>query len=125
MVGEIRVEGNSIIFQLQGIDKVLALKSQLRIPIEHIVDVSTERADWNIFNQLRVGGSAFPGILKDGRYFSRKEKGWLFYEMKDSNSCVTVSLKDERYKKIIFEVKDKEESANLIRQAMMDNDNYR
>ena len=120
MVGEIRVEGNSIIFQLRGIDKVLALKSQLKIPIEHIVDVSIERADWNIFNQLRLGGSAFPGKLKEGRYLSRKE-GWLFYEMKDPDSCVTVSLKDERYKKIIFEVKNKEESANLIRQVMMGN----
>ena len=113
MAGEIKVEGNTVVFQLHGIDKILAIKSQLRIPIGHIVEVSTERADWDMYNQLRIGGTAIPGVVKDGRYVSKE--GWFFFEMHNPDRCVTVTLKDERYKKIIFEVKDKEESASQLR----------
>lgn len=116
MAGEIAVEGNSVVFKLKGIDRVLAIKNQLTIPIEHIVDVSTEKADWKMYNQLRMGGTAIPGVVKDGRYVSKE--GWFFYEMHDPDKCVTVGLKDEKYKKIIFEVEDKEASANLIRKAL-------
>lgn len=113
MVGEIKVEGNNIIFQLQGIDKILAIKSAIKVPIEHITDVSTERADWNLFKQLRIAGTDFPGKIKEGRFLSKE--GLLFYEMRDPDKCITVSLKDERYKKIIFEVENKETTAELLR----------
>ena len=120
MVGEIKIEGNTVIFQLRGVDKLLAIKSTLRIPIEHIVGVSTERANWEPFKQLRVGGSYVPGVVKDGRYYDPKT-GLLFYEMHNPENCVTVSLREERYKKIIFEVQDKESAAKLLKDAIRKN----
>jgi hypothetical protein len=120
LVGEIKIEGNTVIFQLRGVDKLLAIKSALRIPIEHIVGVSTERANWDPFKQLRVGGSYVPGVVKDGRYYDPKT-GLLFYEMHNPENCVTVSLRDERYKKIIFEVQDKESAAKLLNDAIRKN----
>jgi hypothetical protein len=120
MVGEIVIENDGgrvvAVFKLHGIDRILAIKNELRVPIEHIIDVSTERVDWDMFNQVRIVGTALPGVVKDGRFVSKE--GWLFYEMHDPNKCLTVTLKDERYKKVIFEVADKEYSANQIRQAM-------
>ncbi|SRR5579875_846714 len=117
MVGEIKVEGKNVLFQLHGIDRILAIKSSLKVPVEHIIDVSTERADWQAFKQLKLAGSNIPGVVKDGRYYSPKD-GWLFYEMHDPDKCVTVTLKDEKYNRIIFEVQDKEESANKLRKLI-------
>ena len=42
----------------------------------------------------------------------------MFFEMHDPDSCITISLDHERYKKIFFEVEDKESAATLIEDAM-------
>jgi hypothetical protein len=41
--------------------------------------------------------------------------------MHDTKKCITVSLNNEKYKKIIFEVPDKEFAAKIIRDAISNN----
>ena len=116
MPGKIDIENGDLVFRLTGVDKVLALKSELKVPLKHVQSVTTEKADWNCFNMLKVVGSRIPGVVADGRFVSKE--GLLFYEMHDPDKCVTVELENERYRKIIFEVDDKEATANMIRQAL-------
>lgn len=118
MAGRIDIENDNLVFRLIGIDKVLAMKSELRIPLRHVKSVSTEKADWNYFSMLKVVGTRVPGVLADGRFLSKE--GLLFYEMHNPDKCVTVELSDETYKKVIFEVDDKEVTAASIRQALED-----
>jgi hypothetical protein len=114
MPGKIKIEKGKVIFELKGVDKVLAVKSRLTVPIEHIKSVSTKKADWGFLRfQLRMGGTGIPLLVKNGRYWDRR-RGWLFYVMRHPKRCVTVGLKNERYKKIIFEVEDKEKTAKKL-----------
>jgi len=114
MPGKIRVERGKVIFELKGVDKILAIKSKITIPISQIKSVSTEKADWGMLRfQLKMGGTGLPPLVKDGRYWDR-QRGWLFYVMHNPNKCVTVRLKGERYKRIIFEVEDKEAMARKL-----------
>ncbi|MGI0133733.1 MAG: hypothetical protein ACREBW_02085 [Candidatus Micrarchaeaceae archaeon] len=112
MAGTVKVENGNAIFELTGADKILAIKSRLIIPLSHITSVSTERGDWNTFQMLKVAGARLPGIVVDGRFISKE--GFLFYEMHDPDKVITVGLVDERYKKIIFEVDDKEATAKEL-----------
>ncbi|HUL51719.1 MAG TPA: hypothetical protein VLT10_00430 [Verrucomicrobiae bacterium] len=116
MSGTVRIEGKNIIFEVHGIDVVLSFKRSITIPIQHIVSVTTDTVPWEPFQQLKVAGTAFPGIIKDGVYLSRD--GLLFFEMHQPDKCITVSLNNEKYKKIIFEVDDKEAVAKVIRDAI-------
>jgi len=116
LAGKISVENDNLVFTLTGVDKVLALKSKLTIPLKHVKSVSTAKADWNYFKMLKVAGTRIPELVVDGRFLSKE--GLLFYEMHDPDKCITVELENEKYKKVIFEVSDKEEKKKMIQEAL-------
>ncbi|MGI0100309.1 MAG: hypothetical protein ACREBH_01105 [Candidatus Micrarchaeaceae archaeon] len=116
MAGKVDIEDGNLVFKLTGVDEILALKSALKVPLNHVKSVSTEKADWNYFSMLKVAGARLPGVVVDGRYIDKE--GMLFYEMHDPDKCVTVELSDELYKKVVFEVENKEEVASMIKKAI-------
>jgi hypothetical protein len=116
MVGTVKIEDTNLIFELHGIDEFLSIKRSISIPLKHVLSVSAVKVSWQPFKQLRIAGTSLPGVVKDGRFLS--SDGIMFFEMHDPNKCVTVSLDHERYKKIVFEVDDKEETAKKINAAI-------
>lgn len=114
MPGIIKIKNRNAVFELKGVDKILALKSRLIIPLSHIKSVSTRKVNWRLFpKQLKIVGTGLPPFIKAGTFWDKKQ-GWLFYKMNDTNKVITVELKNERYKKIIFEVEDKEATAKEL-----------
>ena len=116
MVGTVKIEDGNLVFELHGVDEFLSIKRSVTIPLQHVVSVSTERVPWQPFRQMRIAGASIPGVVKDGRFLS--SDGMMFFEMHDPDKCVTVSLDHERYKKIVFEVEDKEATAQQINDAI-------
>jgi hypothetical protein len=114
--GTIRIENKNLVFEMHGIDIILAIRKSITIPLEHVLSVSTDRIPWKPFEQIKVTGTSLPGVIKDGMFLS--SDGLLFFEMHNPDKCITVSLKNEKYKKIIFEVDDKESIAKTIRDAL-------
>jgi hypothetical protein len=116
LVGTVKTEDGNLVFELHGVDEFLSIKRSVTIPLQHVVSVSTERVPWQPFRQMRIAGASIPGVVKDGRFLS--SDGMMFFEMHDPDKCVTVSLDHERYKKIVFEVEDKEATAEQINEAL-------
>ncbi len=116
MSGTVRIENKNLVFEMHGIDIILAIRKSITIPLEHVLSVSTDRIPWKPFEQIKVAGTSLPGVIKDGMFLS--SDGLLFFEMHNPDKCITVSLKNEKYKKIIFEVDDKESIAKTIRDAL-------
>lgn len=116
MVGEILIDGDYAIFVLHGMDRVLAMKSALVVKLDDITNVSTENEGWPLFNQIKVVGARIPGVVKDGRFLSRE--GLLFYEMHNPDKCVAVTVKNETYKRVVFEVEDKYATTNRLKDAI-------
>jgi hypothetical protein len=116
MVGTIKIVDGNIEFELHGVDEFLSIKRSITIPLEHVVSVSTEWVPWQPFKQMRIAGTSLPGVVKDGRFLSTE--GVMFFEMHDPDKCITVNLDHETYKKIVFEVEDKEAVARQINEAL-------
>lgn len=116
MAGTIEIENDNLVFRILGIDKVLALKSEIRVPLKHVMKVSMEKAAWNYFSMLKVPSTRVPGVLVDGRFVGND--GLLFYEMHDPDKCVTVELKDETYREIVLTVADKPATARIIKRGI-------
>ena len=119
MSGKIKIEENNLVFEISGIDIILAIRRTITIPLEHVVSVSTEKIPWAIFQQLKMLGSNLPGIVKDGTFLTGD--GIAFFEMHHPDKCITVILNHELYKKIIFEVEDKDAAAKIINDAINKN----
>jgi len=116
MSGTVKIDGGNLVFEIHGIDVILAIRRTISIPLNHVISVSTDNVKWNPFKQLRVAGTSIPGVIKDGMFLS--SDGLLFFEMHDPSKCITVSLNHEKFKKIIFEVDDKERAAKIIRDSI-------
>ena len=116
LVGTVTIEDGNLVFELHGVDEFLSIKRSISVPLQHIVSVSNERVPWQPFRQMRVAGASLLGVIKDGRFLS--SNGMMFFEMHDPDKCITVNLDHERYKKIVFEVEDKEATAKQINDAL-------
>ena len=116
MPGTVKIDDNNLVFEIHGVDVILAIRHTISVPLSHVASVTTDIVKWQPFQQLRVVGTSLPGVIKDGMFLSNE--GLLFFEMHDPNKCITVSLKNEKFKKIIFEVHDKEHSAKDIQDAI-------
>ncbi|MGB9124625.1 MAG: hypothetical protein WA833_08550 [Nitrosotalea sp.] len=116
MTGKIEIDGKNLVFEIKGIDVILAIRRTITIPMDHVVSVTTEKVSWEIFQQLKMAGTNVPGIIKDGTYLT--DDGLMFFEMHHPDQCITVTLNHETYKKIVFEVEDKEAIAKMINDAI-------
>ena len=116
MAGNIRIDNSDLVFELHGIDKILSIKRTIKIPLKHVTSVSTEHVTLKPKFQMRLIGTHLPKIIKDGRFLT--SDGMMFFEMHNPDKCITVSLNDEKYKKIVFEVNNKEVAAKEINEAI-------
>jgi phage anti-repressor protein len=112
MVIIIKQEDN-FIFEVKGLHKLWALKSQITIPKENIINAypNEENLDW--IAGLRMPGTQIPGLITSGTYILKD--GTIFCDVSDHKKSIVVQLKDEHYKKLIIEVENVEEAINVLK----------
>jgi hypothetical protein len=114
--GTVRIEGDEVVLEIHGVDEILSIKRSIHVPLKHILSVSTEDVPWDTFNSMKLMGARIPHVVKDGRFLTGE--GVVFFEEHHPDSCITINLNHERYKKIVFEVEDKEAAATMIENAL-------
>jgi hypothetical protein len=101
----ISIEDGVVVFTVQGLHKILALRSRLEIPISHVRGV---RADPNIgrrwWKGFRLGGTHLPGLLAAGTFYTGGQR--TFWDVSNPGRAIVVDLTDERFKQLIVEVED-------------------
>ncbi len=114
MSGTVKVDGDNLVFEFHGVDRIFTFRHSITVPIRDVVDVSTDRVPW--ITGIRALGTGLPGVIKDGEYLDKD--GSAFYEVHDPDKCVTVTLKDDNHKRIVIQVEDKESTALEIKNAL-------
>lgn len=114
---DVQIDGDRVIFRVEGSDKLWALRSQLEIPLAHItgvqIDPDQARGWWH---GLRVMGTNIPGVLAAGTFLS--QGGLVFWDVHDPARTLIVSLAHEHYKKLIIETADPQATAALLQGAL-------
>jgi hypothetical protein len=116
-VVDLCIEDGKLVARLEGADKLWALKSSLEIPLEHVegvrADPETARGWWH---GLRMAGTNIPGVITAGHFHQNGE--WVFWDVRDPEKTVVISLRDERYKALVLEVENPEVAVKAVTQAM-------
>jgi hypothetical protein len=114
---EITIHGERIRFEVQGWDKLWALKSQLEFPISHIrgahADPEAARGWWH---GIRLPGTQIPGVLTAGTFIQRD--GIVFYDVHDPEGTIVIDLDHEHYKTLVVEVEDPQAAIAIINAAL-------
>jgi hypothetical protein len=107
---DVRVDGDRVIFEVEGIDKLWSLRSRLDIPLAHITDVEANADQvgrW--WHGVKLWGTDVPGVFAAGTFFYHQEL--VFWDVHDPAKTIIVSLDHEHYKKLIVEVADPKAAA--------------
>ena len=113
----VSIEGDRVRFEVEGWDKLWALKSQLEIPLKHIdsarVDPEPARGWWH---GIRLPGSQIPGVLTAGTFY--QHDGAVFYDVHDPEGTIVLELNHEHYKRLVIEVENPPATAARVQAAL-------
>ena len=114
---EISIHEDRVRFEVEGWDKLWALRSRLEIPLAHIrsvrVDPEPARGFWH---GLKLAGAGIPGILTAGTFY--QHDGAAFYDVHDPERTIVVELDHETYKRLVLEVSSPEAAVALLSEAI-------
>lgn len=109
----IQKQDSNFIFEVIGMHKLWAFKSQLMIPIEHIAKVSQDN-DYvkKCWKGWRMPGTSIPAIITAGTFYSDGNKS--FWDVVDTEKCIIIDLTDESYNQLIIEVENPAEAIEIL-----------
>ena len=107
----------TVVFEVEGLDKLWALKSRLEIPGRNITGV---RADPTIargwWKGLRVPGTHIPGVIIAGTFYQDGKR--IFWDVHNPENTIVIDLADERYDQLIVEVENPAEAIRVIEEVI-------
>lgn len=110
---DLTVVGDKLMVNVQGADKVWALKSSLEIPLEHVtgirLDPEIAKGYWHGW---RLPGTNLPGVITAGTYYQDGQK--VFWDVHHADRALVIDLRDESYDRLVVEVEDPQAAVALI-----------
>jgi hypothetical protein len=110
---DVSIDGDKIVFEVEGWDKMWALRSRLAIPLSHIkgarIDGDATKGCWE---GVKIGGAQIPGVITAGTFYTQGRL--VFYDAHKSEQTVVVDLDHENYDALILQVRDPAGTVKLI-----------
>ena len=104
-MAEVEIGNGELVVQVQGFDRVFALKSEIRVPLEHVLGAeSGQQAAANWFHGIRAPGTSVPGVIIAGTFYWHGD--CAFYDVHHAENAVAITLRDEKYQRLIVEVEN-------------------
>jgi len=106
------VTDDEFIFNLKGLHKIWALKSNINIPEENIVQAYQNEEELNSWRGWRIPGTYIPYLITAGTFYRKGNRN--FWDVMNTKKTIIVELKDSFYNKLYIEVENPEETINLL-----------
>lgn len=113
---QVKIDGDRVVFEVEGWDKLWSLRSRLEIPLAHVKGAHPDpdpAMGW--FEGLKLVGTGVPNLFKAGTFY--QEGGLVFWDVRHPERALVVDLDHERYRKLVIEVDDPSTTAALINDA--------
>ena len=113
---ELEFVGDNLIIKVKGADKLWALKSELTIPLAHIVDATYDpqiAKAW--YHGFKAPGTGIPGVLTAGTFYRHGQK--VFWDVHHPDKTIVITLKDESYNQLVIEVEQPQFELDRISKA--------
>lgn len=109
----ITINDKELIISVEGLDKLLAFKGYVTIPLEHVQKVERNpeplmKARYAVFGI----GTIFAGKIQAGTFSEHGEKS--FWDVRNPKKALLITLKDDTYSKLVIEVENPDETIKQI-----------
>ncbi|MCG5461907.1 hypothetical protein AB0K35_03885 [Micromonospora sp. NPDC053740] len=112
----VRVDGDDLVVEIEGMDRLWSLKSRLVIPLANVRGATADPGIAAEPKGLRAPGTSVPGVITAGTFHQDGER--VFWNIRDGARAVVIELADERYARLVVEVADPAATVALIEQAV-------
>jgi hypothetical protein len=113
----VTIHGDSVTFEVEGWDKLWALKSRLEVPLAHItsavVDDDAAKGWWH---GVKLPGTSLPGIITAGTFYQQGRM--VFYDTRKPEHTIVVELDHEDYDRLVLQVRDPQAVAQMLNDAI-------
>jgi hypothetical protein len=114
-MAKISIDGDNLVVEIEGLDKLWALKGQLVIPLANVRGATADPGIIKEPKGLRWPGTRVPGIITAGTFHIDDEQ--VFWDVHDAGKAVVIELADDRYARLVVEVADPRATVALIERA--------
>ncbi|WP_102144781.1 hypothetical protein [Mycobacterium hubeiense] len=114
-MAEVTVDGDRLVVRIQGLNKLWALKSRMRIPLSHVRGATADPGIAKERKGIRAPGIHLPRVITAGSYYRDGER--VFWDVRDPAKVVVIELVDEPYARLVLQVDDAEKVATQIERA--------
>jgi hypothetical protein len=115
-MARVSIDGDQLVVDVEGMDKLWALKSRLMIPLANLRGATADPGVVRDRKGIRAPGTHFPGVIVAGTFYDDGER--VFWDVHDAAKAVVIQLDDERYARLVVEVEDPESVVDLIERAV-------
>ena len=114
---EVRIESDHAVFEVEGWDKLWSLRSQLQIPLSHILGAYIDpELSISGLGGLKIAGTGVPNLIRAGTFFQQGQ--FVFWDVHHAEKAIVIELEHENYKRLIIEVSDPEQEVKKINQSV-------
>ena len=108
----IKKEDSNFIFEVNGMHKLWAFKSQITIPVDNIFSAHQNFETIGSWKGFRIPGTHIPFVITAGTFYKSGKK--IFWDVVNTDNCIIVELKDADYNQLIIEVENPTEAINIL-----------
>ncbi|GHH54424.1 hypothetical protein [Lentzea cavernae] len=112
----VSVQGQDLVVEMAGLDKLWALKSRLTIPLANVRGATVDPGILGDPKGIRAPGTHVPKVITAGTFHHEGEK--VFWAVRDAQKAVVVELADENYTRLVVEVDDPRAVVAMVEKAM-------
>ena len=113
----IKINGDTAIFEVEGWDKLWAFKSSLEIPVAHIRNVYADpNCAMNWLDGFKLIGTSIPHIFRAGTFYM--DGDFVFWDVHHAHNTIVIELEHEHLSKLVIEVADPLASIAFLRNAI-------
>lgn len=111
----ISVDGDNLVVEIEGMDKLWSLKSRLTIPLANVRGATADPGIAAEPKGVRAPGTNVPGVITAGTFHQDGER--VFWNVHHAARAIVIQLADERYARLVVEVADPAATVALIERA--------
>jgi len=115
-MARVSVDDGDLVVDVEGMDKLWALKSRLTIPLANVRGATADPGIVREGKGIRAPGTYLPGVIVAGTFHHDGER--VFWDVRDPAKAVVIELVDEHYARLVIEVADPSSTVDLIESAV-------
>ncbi|MEU2253621.1 hypothetical protein [Nocardia xishanensis] len=114
-MAEVSIDGRDLVIRIEGLDKLLALKSRLTIPLANVRGATADPGIIKERKGIRAPGTHLPRVVTAGTFHIDGER--VFWDVRDPDKAVVIELADEHYARLVVQVDNPADVVALIEKA--------